>query len=168
MKKTVNGCINCPFYHTEYDDYSMGEPETNICVLSQYLKLDNYFIELDENEYSPEWCPIKNEEYTIKFKEFSDKRKNDIIDINKKISEHNYQFDENSDNDDFDYVANNIESQELYKKFDELITSDDLETYNDDIKDEFKDSIEQVKKQLTNLEELETKLNNELNKLGNL
>jgi len=168
MKKIVNGCVNCPFYHTEYDDYSMGEPEKNICVLSQYLKLDNYFIELDENEYSPEWCPIKNEEYTLKFKEFSDKIKSDISTINKKIYEHEYQYDKNSDNDDFDYVANNIEHKELYKKLDELMMNDELESNDDDIKEDFNNSIDQVKNQLTNLEKLGNKLNDELNNLSNL
>jgi len=168
MKKTVNGCLNCPFCHTEYDYDATVNPDTNICVLSNYLKLNEHYIELDENEYKPKWCPLITEEYTFKFKELSNKTKDDILSVNKKISENESQYEKDTENDEFDYNANNMEREELYKKLDELINKDDIEEFNNNIKEDFNDSINQVKNQLKNLELLGSKLNNELNSLGKL
>jgi len=168
MKKIVNGCLNCPFCHTEYDYDTIGKPDTDVCVLSNYLKLNNPYIDLNENEYKPKWCPLINDDYTFKFKEFSDKTKNEILTLNKKISENEYQYGQDYENDEFDYIANNIENKELYKKLDELMNNDELSDYNEDIKEEFNNSIDQVKNQLKNLEALGTKLNDELNNLGNI
>jgi len=167
MKKTVNCCGNCPFCNTEYY-YESGDEPISECILSKFLKNDEYFINFNDNVsfYTAEWCPLKNEEYVFNFKEFSDKRKNDILTIDKKITENEYQIDQNIDYDSFEFVSNNIESQELFKKFDELMTSEDIS--EEDIKEEFNNSIEQIKKQMINLESLGTKLNDEVSKLGNL
>ena len=45
MKKiTVNGCHNCPFMNSEYDDFAIGFSNIDTCLLSKFLKLDEYII----------------------------------------------------------------------------------------------------------------------------
>ena len=177
MKKIVNCCSNCPFYHIEYDYESVGKNEFDMCILSQYMNPNNiYYVDLDENPifHTPEWCPIKNEEYNISFKEFSDKRKNEIIEINKKIAEQfeiyeHYEEDiEDVQNITFDYDSHNKKTNELYNELNKLMNSDDYSTYDENIKVELNDSIDQIKKQLITLENLGNKLNDELNNLGKL
>jgi hypothetical protein len=87
MRKIINDCGECPFMHTEYDDYAVGSTTTELCVLAKYLELD-YFIDVG----TPEWCPLKKEEYSFKFKGDSEITSEKVIadfqeDFNKKVDE---------------------------------------------------------------------------------
>jgi hypothetical protein len=76
MKKVVNYCGNCPFLYEENDIYD--ESVKHICVLSKNLDLYFYCIDTVEcvfdEKSTPVWCPLKKEEYTFTFKEFSNER----------------------------------------------------------------------------------------------
>lgn len=77
-KITVEGCSNCPFKHSEYDDYALGFDTLDICVLSRFLNEKEYLIEAYDS-YSkekrhrrlrsvrnPKWCPLNNKDLMVK------------------------------------------------------------------------------------------------------
>ena len=98
MKKTVNFCGNCPFSYADYDDWAIGSSTANICTLAQFLKLKDYFISVDNGDEelkTPNWCPLKTDEFTFNFKEFSAERKQEIDSTWKEIDELHSYFDKN-------------------------------------------------------------------------
>lgn len=71
----VKNCSDCPFKHTEYDDYAIGDSFTEICTLASNLNLNDYFIDSYSNDKNgskkkniPDWCPIKNKPTLVKLK----------------------------------------------------------------------------------------------------
>ncbi len=169
MKKTVNFCGNCPFSYADYDDWAIGASTCNICTLAQFLKLKDYFISVDNGDEelkTPDWCPLKTDEFTFNFKEFSTERKKELDSTWKEIEElHNY-FDNNEDNDDLDESELDEQSnkiQALYTKFGEL-QSNEEETY--DFQTELNKSIDEIKEQLSTLEDVGNKLQESINNLG--
>ena len=169
MKTTVNFCGNCPFSYADYDDCAIGYSTVHVCTLAQFLKLKDYFILVsdgDEALKTPIWCPLKTEEFTFNFKEFSAERKQEIDSISKEIDVLQDYFDKNVDNDDLDESELDKKSnklQALYTKLGELQKNEE-EPY--DFKVELNNSIDEIKAQLSTLEDFGTKLQESLGKLG--
>ena len=169
MKKTVNFCGNCPFSYADYDDFAIGYSTVHVCTLAQFLKLNEYFILVSdgtEEVKTPIWCPLKKEEFTFNFKEFSTERKQEIDSTFKEIEVLQDYFDKNEYNDDLDESEVDDQSnkiQALYTKFGEL-QSNEEETY--DFKAELSKSIDELKEQLSTLEEVGNKLQESINNLG--
>lgn len=77
MKKiNVNNCLDCPFYEVHYDDFAVGNDTAHICKLKEHLDPHHdCFIKLydskgnDEEDtlITPEWCPLKQNDYKIEF-----------------------------------------------------------------------------------------------------
>lgn len=168
MKKIINCCANCFFYHTEYDDYAVGSHETNICILANKLKKEDYFIDDEEikNYRTPKWCPMKEDDYSFKFKEFSNKRLEEIHSIEKEIEILTDIYDEYIDSPEYFEKDNKIKL--LYNKYDSLINDDDLDLYEEDNQEEFNKSISEFKNQIASLEDFGAKLNEALNNIGEI
>jgi len=168
MKKIINYCGNCHFFHTEYDDYSLGNGQKNICVLFKNLKTPNnisdYFIDDEELEgyNTPTWCPLKVEEYTFKFKEFSSKKIEELKSTTDDIELLNNKFEEYEDTTE--YSENNDKLKVLYDKFQKILDSDDIDS-EEFIKNEFDNSMKDFKSTIESLEDMSIKLNEQLNNL---
>jgi hypothetical protein len=168
MKKTINFCGNCPFKYSDYDDWAVGYSTCTVCTLAQFLKLNEYLILVsngDEEVKTPDWCPLKTDEYTFNFKEFSVERKQEIDSTWEEIEVLQDYFDNgyDLDYDDPEVVEKNNKVQALYTKLGEL-QSNEEETY--DFKAELNKSIDEIKEQLSTLEDVGNKLEESLKKLG--
>lgn len=68
----VDGCINCPFMYSDYDDYALGFNTTDICTLALRMDLPDYFINArdasDDNIdiKTPSWCPLDKKLIIVK------------------------------------------------------------------------------------------------------
>jgi hypothetical protein len=71
IEKNINSCSDCPFLHSNYDDYAINYSTTDICKLASYLKLKDEYIDIynghESDAKTPEWCPLKKEDYSFKF-----------------------------------------------------------------------------------------------------
>jgi hypothetical protein len=166
MKKIVNFCGNCPFSYSDYDDFAVGCSTLNVCTLAQFVKLKDYFISVDNGDEelkTPEWCPLKTDEFTFTFKEFSVERKQEIDSTCKEIEVLQDYFDNtyDVDYDDPEVVEKNNKVQKLYTKLGELQSN---EEQNDE--DELSKSIDIIKEQLLSLENASIILQESLGKLG--
>ena len=81
----VNSCEKCIFLKKEYDDWVVGQTITNECKLTQFFGEKDNIISINEI-ITPEWCPLKKEEITIKFEDLS-KTKDDMTIFQKTIEE---------------------------------------------------------------------------------
>ena len=184
MNKTINFCGNCPFYHTEYDDFSVGLDVTNTCCLAYYLKQEEYFVSFENSsEYStiepidnteskfdsPKWCPLKKEsEFVFSFKSFSKERIDDINSISEKIEE----FDKSLENCDDDYYytpefeEKSKKSSELHKKLSELYSNEEP-SFDNSYKEEINKSVDEIKEQMKLIEDATNQLQDVLIKLSN-
>ena len=153
MKKRVNFCGNCPFMHTEYDDFAIGDSTTDICTLSSFLKKEEYIIsshnsiDIFYKNDTPKWCPLKDEKIELEYKPFSEKRQKEINDIKSKIIKLSNEIDDN-DNieiDDIKYEKLN----ELNSKLDLLFKNEDVNI--DDFSEELKDSVNEINNQIEEL-----------------
>ena len=154
----VNFCGNCPFLYSDYNPDSAGYSTIDICQLASFLKKKLYNISVhdecgrDSNSKTPDWCPLKVEDFSFTFKEFSSKRKQEIKVVSDEIDELEDFFDGNYcdssyENTTYDAKANRL--QELYTKLQELNKSEEnVEFFND----EFKQKVEEFKEQIASLE----------------
>ena len=172
MKKTINFCGNCPFSYSDYNDFAVGYSTVNVCTLAQFLKLKNYCISVnngDEVLITPEWCPLKTEEFTFGFKEFSVERKQEINSTWKEIEMLENCFDNIDDYADYDApenVENSIQLQNLYTKLGELQNNEESLFDNEDFQNELSKNLDEIKKQLSTLEDVGNKLQESLNNIG--
>ena len=184
MKKIVNFCGNCPFLYNENDVYD--ESVKHLCVLSKNLDLYFQYIDtvegvFDENS-TPDWCPLKKEEYTFSFKEFSNKRLNEIQNIKEKINEINEHIEYNDDNNadiskendeliELNNELSNLQKNEEYyedddDEEDEEDDDDDDDDDDEDIESEINKTIDEIKNQMSYLEEASVKLQEMFNSLS--
>lgn len=170
MKKTVNFCGNCPFLYSDYDDFAVGSSTIDICNLARFLKKPNDCVSVhddygyDTESTTPEWCPLKDEEFVFDFKEFSTERLQEISNIKSDITKIEEFFDMREDEVDYDdpiVVEKNKEISELYYKLDELYNNEDS-TEEEDLNEQ----LDKIKEQILSLEEVGNKLKNTFNNLG--
>lgn len=165
MKKTVNFCGNCPFLYNEVDVYD-GTVK-HLCVLSKNLDLYFQYIDTVEGEFdentTPAWCPLKSEDYTFTFKNFSNKRIDDIYNIKNKINEIN-EYIEFNENDDVDLSKEMSQINTLNSELSTLQKNEEhYEVGEDDIESEINKSIDEIKTQMSYIEEASSKLQDMFN-----
>lgn len=177
MEKKINYCGNCPFFVIEYDDFAVDESITQSCNLAKFEKKEDYFLdiflELNTDLESPEWCPLKKEQYSFKFKKFSTERVNEINSVKAEVEKLEMYFDEREYNHtdtikDDEYVKKDKELKELYLKLNNLHENEELTFYQDEIKDGIMEKINEIKDQLEDLENAGTALQDAFSKLGNI
>jgi hypothetical protein len=181
MNKTVNFCGNCPFFNTEYDDYAVGLDTTNTCCLAYNLKQEDYIVSFDNShDYSeiepinnctekfgsPEWCPLKKDEYTFSFKPFSENRISKINSISDSIDELNDFLDSTNDCDSPEFVEKMKQSAELHDKMRELLNNEET-PFNESFQTEINKSVDEIKEQMKLIENATIQLHDTLSKLGN-
>ena len=172
MKKTINFCGNCPFSYSDYDDYALGYSTITTCTLSRFLKLKDDCISLsdgDEELSTPNWCPLKTEEYTFNFKEFSTERNNEINATWKEIDVLQDYFETkeyyHTDFKTPEYLEKDEELKNLYTKLGELQNNEE-ETFDEKkFQEELNKGLDEIKEQLSSLEEFGNKLQDSLSKL---
>jgi len=174
MKKTVNCCGNCPFLYSHYDDWAVGHSTIDICNLSRFLNLNNDCISVhdgmgnDGNAETPEWCPLKKEEYSYEFKKFSAQRLADIESTQNEIEEMEKYFDMREDELDYDspeFIEKTDNLQKTYTKLNNLYDNEEIfdeKEFQNDLNVE----IEKIKEQLQTLEDVGSKLQETFNNLG--
>jgi len=158
MNIKVNFCGNCPFLNSDFNPDSSGYSTIDICQLARFLHQTPDHISVhnecgfNPDSKTPDWCPLKVEDFSFTFKEFSSKRKQEIKVISDEIDELEDFFDGNYcdasyENAIYDAKANRL--QELYTKLQELNKSEEnVEFFND----EFKQKVEEFKEQISSLE----------------
>jgi len=180
MNKTINFCGNCPFFHTEYDDFAVGMDTTNMCCLAYNLKQEEYVVsycnshecendEIVDKESSdfgtPEWCPLKKDEYSFSFKPFSKNRLDDINLISKQIEELNDFLDHTDDYESVEFVDKMKQSTDLNNKFSELLKNEEL-SFDDSFQRDINKSVDEIKVQMAQIENATAKLQDVLINLG--
>lgn len=92
MEKFINGCIDCPFRYSDYNEFSIGSDTLEICVLTQFMNTRDSFIDDYDSVAgdsfkgkTPAWCPLKESPVTIKYTEKA--KKNSPEEIAKRIIE---------------------------------------------------------------------------------
>ena len=159
---------NCPFRYSDYDDFSVGDSTAEVCTLARYKNLKDYFIMFHNGEIddmnTPEWCPLKVEEHTFEFKEFSPKRKEKIESVKKELTELMIFFDEHDNYEDEIFKEKNDKISELNSILADLENNEEF--FVDEFNDEINDKVLEIKKQLELLEEATIKMNDTFNKLG--
>lgn len=168
MNKVVNYCGNCPFFVTQFDDFAIGDMFTYTCNLATFQKNQDYFL-IGEND-TPEWCPLKKEEFTFNFKEFTPERLKEINDVNVEITELENYFETSEyyhiDFKDEQYLAIDYRLSELYIKRNNLYSNEEIPFYETELKDDINKNIDEIKKQLTLLEKASVKLQETYINLG--
>lgn len=171
MKQTVNFCGNCPFLSSEYDDFAVGHSTVDKCLLAQHLGQDDYFVSIHDNfgqdfeASTPVWCPLKKEEFSFDFKEFSDERKQNLESTKNEILELENFFDMREDEVDYDdpeIIEKTDNIRKLYSKLNELYSNEEL-SEDDVLKNEINDGIEKINEQLTLLKEISSKFSETFN-----
>ena len=100
---TVNGCHNCPFLNSDYDDFAVGHSTIDECKLSEFLGKESFIsahdnLGSDPDIETPIWCPLLNEKFELKFEKYDEETKNKINIIKKEVNE----IEECCDNNDVD------------------------------------------------------------------
>ena len=168
MKKTVNFCGNCPFFVTSYDDFAIGESFTYSCNLSEFKKNEEYF--LDSNHDTPDWCPLKEEEVTFNFREFSPERLEEINKIDAQIIEIDKYFgihDWEDHHEDEEFIKNSDKLRDLYNRLSELQDNEEIPYYQE-FQEDLKKALDGIKEQLSVLEQGGINLKDAFSNLGKL
>jgi polyhydroxyalkanoate synthesis regulator phasin len=168
MKKTINYCGNCPFSYSDYDDFAIGYSTADICTLSRFLKLKDDCILVsngDEELKTPNWCPLKTEEFTFGYKEFSTKRQQEIESTKEELEilQNCVEKYEDYDNPIAIEMSNNI--QNLYNRLGELQSNENEEDSENYFQTELNENINEIKDQLFKLENAGNKLQDFFNNL---
>ena len=172
MKTIVNFCGNCPFYVTHYDDFAVGKQTLELCNLAQFLNKKDYF--LPEDEETPYWCPLKKDEYSYEFRNFSPKRLEEIEIIKSEIKKLEDYVDMVDDYENPEFIEKSNLLTIKYKKLSELHDNEtetdwnNLGFDNDDFQDDINKQIGEIKEQLSALEEAGLQLQKTFNNLGNI
>ena len=134
----ANDCSNCPFLHTNYDDFAVGYSSTDICNLAYFYNFRNmnhsdwkqqYIISSHNNmgpndNPIPNWCPLKTEEVSIKLEEFKGKQLEEIHSIKEQLLLCNQMMenlDTSVENDILMYEQLEKRMGDLYNRLDELL-----------------------------------------------
>ena len=162
MEKKVNFCGNCPFC----------ESMSHSCNLADFLKQGNSFIETEGLD-TPDWCPLKKEQYTFKFKKFSTERTININSILAEIEELEAYFSEREyyhteTIKDSEFIENDNKLKELYTKLNELHENEELSFYQEDFQNDILQKVNEIKSQLGELEDAGVKLQAAFSNLGKL
>ena len=114
MKIEVEGCYNCPFINTDYDDFAVGSSTIESCNLAEFLHQNEYFVTAHDSfgtETTPDWCPLKKENININFSVLDIKKKERIEYLQNEISKlQNFDGDDLPDIDKLDEL-----NDELYE-----------------------------------------------------
>lgn len=161
MKRTINFCGNCPFFVSDYD----GELIKHTCNLSLFLEQDEYIVKLTENELeTPEWCPIKKEECILQFMPFSDERINKFKSLQSEIDELEKKIDDYNFNQQVPISQIDHENlRDLYFKLGELHHNEEFV-----IDDDINKDIEEIRRQISTLEIVGSKLKETFENLGKM
>ena len=164
MKKTINFCGNCPFMYSDYDDFSVGDSTADMCTLALFLGQDGCISTHngDSEEKTPDWCPLKKEEYTFNFNEFSANRLEQMEKTKKEIKELEKHFEKYSDIDD---IENNNKLTSLYNQFSEL-QSNEEQLFGKKFQEDINKGMSEIEKQLEQLKNVGEQLEKTFNKLG--
>lgn len=180
MKKTVNYCGNCPFLVFEYDDFAVGYSSSEYCNLARYLNLPENYIDsydgfsnenittVQEKINSPEWCPLKTNDYSFQFKHFSTQRIQEIEKVQNEIEKLDKFFDMEEyeiDEEDEEFNSNTEKYKELTIKLGELYSSEEP-TFEEEFQSDIKSTIDEIKNQLSLLENAGINLQNSFNNLN--
>jgi hypothetical protein len=172
MKTTINFCGNCPFAYSDYDDFAVGYSTMDICTLSRFLNREDDCISIHDGmgpDYlapTPDWCPLKEEEYSFDFKEFSPERLQEISDVKNEIKELEEFFDMREDEVDYDdpiIIEKNDKTQQLYSKLQELQSNEEIYT---EFEEDITEQLDKIKEQILSLEDVSNKLKETFNNLG--
>lgn len=162
MKKTINFCGNCPFVYSDYDDFAVGDSTVDICTLARFLNLENDIISVhnemgyNDNSDTPEWCPLKKEDYSFSFKEFSEERQKEIDSATSELKEL-MKIEEQLEDDDV----------ELYDKMLKLNKKLIVLCENEEKEESLEELNEEIQKQLDTLAKETIKLSDTFKNLGN-
>lgn len=128
----VNGCGNCPFLHSEYDDFAMGHSSIDNCGLALFNCMQNgynihteYTISVHDEmgsnpeNVTPDWCPLKKVPIQIQFEDYDLDRQNEISFVKKEIIEWEKMYDMVEEHPLMSQSAD-IKLKELYAKLQEL------------------------------------------------
>lgn len=68
----INGCYNCPFKITDWDDFAVGKDTHEKCSLAIFKGEPEYIILVhnlgDEEELiTPEWCPMRTKDVLVEY-----------------------------------------------------------------------------------------------------
>ena len=153
MRTTVNYCGNCPFILSK---------KGNIfgCILASFLQLEDSEIIEDfiEELSAPDWCPLK-EEYSFSLIQFSTERRNEINRVKNEIEDLKILM---KSTDDSIVAQSSYKLQIAYSELDSLMENEEnLDLY-------VAKSVEEIKEQLTKLEEAGKNMQIFINKLGTL
>lgn len=162
MKKTINFCGNCPFVYSHYDDFAVGDSTLDICTLARFLNLKEDIISVHNemgyggNSDTPDWCPLKKEDFTFTFNNFSSERQKEIESVSFELTEL-MKIEEKLEEDD----------EELYAKIQDL-NNKLCNLYENEEKEESLEELnEEIQKQLNTLAQETIKLQDTFKNLGN-
>jgi predicted metallo-beta-lactamase superfamily hydrolase len=160
MKKLINSCKDCPFLYSDYAPNSTGYSTIDICTLCKYVKNEKCYISIhdgigfNDKSTTPDWCPLKEEDYTFTFNRQNNKIQDNKNSVKSQIDDVQKLFSKLNDYDDVDSYKNDDEFNELYEKLNNLI---DDNQYN--IDEDFNNSFKEIKDQLEFIEDQTFKLN---------
>ena len=170
MEKKINFCGNCPFFVIQFDNF---ESVTNTCNLARFQKKEDYSLDFEAYLETPEWCPLKKEEYLLKFKKFSPERINEINSVKAEIeeleayfSEREYYHTDTIKNEE--YVEKDRRLIELYSKLDKLHENEELSFYQEDFQNDILQKVNEIRDQLSDLENAGAALQEAFSKIGNI
>ena len=178
MKKIVSFCGNCPFLYSDFDPDCAGHSTIDICQLARFLNLSPDHISVhdecgrDPNAKTPDWCPLKKEQLTIEFREFSDETKQEIEKVKTEIAELEAFFDDNVDYNSPIYITKTEQLQQAYNKLIELESNIedksnvDLSSFGQEFNESINNQIDEIKSKLSYLDTAGNKLQEILTNIG--
>ena len=115
MKIEVEGCYNCPFINSDYDDFAVGSSTIESCNLSEFLNQNEYFIAAHNSlgteikTTTPDWCPLKKENVNIHFSNLDISKKERIEYLQTEIRKlENFDDDDLPDIDKLDELNDEL------------------------------------------------------------
>jgi hypothetical protein len=178
MKKIVNFCGNCPFLYSDYDPDCVGYSTIDICQLARFLNQNPDHISVHDecgfntNSKTPDWCPLKKEQFTIEFREFSNETKLAIENVKKEIAELEGFFDDSVEYDSPIYTTKTEQLQQAYNKLIEFEsnieekTNIDLSSFGKEFNENINNQIDEIKSKLSYLDNAGNKLQEILTNIG--
>jgi len=157
MKKTINYCGNCPFYcpfYEDYDEIGLGGASCNLAI---FQKKEEYYIPNDTLD-TPEWCPLKEDEYSFKFKEFSEKRLKNISSVSSKIKV--LEGDVENEDKVSDELLN------LYSDLSDLCENEELDKIEQEYDIDISNQVNDIREQLSALENAGDRLKKAFNSIN--
>lgn len=170
MKKIINCCGNCPFLYSDYDDFAIGDSTVEVCTLAKFQDLEEYYVLFHDGDgeiNTPEWCPLKAEEHTFDFREFSKERQEKIDSTSKELEELITYINERAidceDEDEYERKSERV--SELYSIMSDLHQNEEF--FEDEFVKDINKNVSDITEQLNKLEEAAIKMNDTFNNLDN-